>query len=279
MASYQASGMMLAQPWNQVLGLVNDAIDENDQAHFLGFYGAFGGASYTSDAQELLARVYVAPRWWIEDDLYVELRNLRTRSDGTSVVNATVTATLTEVSGAVVAPAVTLTHNQNKAGTYYGTITSAYTIDMLYGVPYYLNVQATRGVSTYYHRVRRTADFHPRRYRGATLTGEINTSQRLWIGGDFDVAWEGLRNNETGDYELNATVRVSIRNLDGTYVFGPFDMLLDYASTATYWTTIDAADLAGLTAGTDYYVVVTATAGTYTGHRRVRLRAAVRPDV
>lgn len=99
--------------------------------------------------------------------------------------------------------------------------------------------------------------------------------ERILIGEDNVVYWLRLKDNTTGEYVDNATLRMTLKDGEGNAISGASNLTLAYipGSNGDYRGTISASVAGTLINGVTYYLEVTATGGG-TGFRRIPLLAA-----
>ena len=106
------------------------------------------------------------------------------------------------------------------------------------------------------------------------ILGWLTMPRYIYINEDNDVVLSGVRESYSGDYVTSATVTADLKNQYGTAVASAVSLSYVSGTDGDYRGTIDKDSVASLTAGEDYYVEVTVTAGEVEGFRRVRMRAA-----
>jgi hypothetical protein len=107
-----------------------------------------------------------------------------------------------------------------------------------------------------------------------TVDGIILVPTRLWIDTDCDVVWEDMRDGLTGEWLVDATVTMEVKDTAGVVVIAQTTLDRDHGTIASYHGTLDRRYTALLTAGNDYDLEITCIRGPSTGFRRIRLRAA-----
>lgn len=83
-----------------------------------------------------------------------------------------------------------------------------------------------------------------------------------------------MRDGLTGEWLVDATVTMQVKDTDGDVVIVQRTLSRDHGTISSYHGTLDNRYTATLTAGIDYLLEITATRGSATGFRRIRLRAA-----